>query len=193
MHIIIEGKHIDLGDALRQHVRDRITDAVGKYFGDAIDASATFARDAGTIKVDCSVHVGHDIHLKSQGGGHEVYAAFEDAAGRIEKQLRRYKRRLKDHHSHQRQLGIAPVMAQDYTIARDDREEDDDDVPHGDNPTIIAEGRTGVPACTVSDAVMRLDLAGQPVLLFRNLGNDRLNIVYRRPDGHIGWIDPAEG
>ena len=193
MHIIIEGKHIDLGDALRQHVRERITDAVGKYFGDAIDASATFAREAHSIRVDCSVHVGHDIHLKSQGSGHEAYAAFEESATRIEKQLRRYKRRLKDHHAHQRQLGIAPSSAQDYTIAREERDDDDTDLPQGDNPTIIAENRSSVPACTVSDAVMRLDLADQPVLLFRNVGNERLNIVYRRPDGHIGWIDPAEG
>lgn len=192
MHIIIEGKQIDLGDALREHVRDRLTEAVGKYFGDAIDASATFARDAHTIRVDCSVHVGHDIHLKSHGGGLEAYVAFEDAAGRIEKQLRRYKRRLKDHHAHQRQLGVAPMSAQDYTIARENPDVDESDLPHGDNPTIIAENRASVPACTVGDAVMRLDLADQPVLLFRNLGNDRLNIVYRRPDGHIGWIDPTE-
>lgn len=192
MHITIEGKQIDLGDALRQRVSERLTEAVGKYFGDGIEGSATFSREAHEIHVDCAVHIGQDIFLKSQGRHNDAHSAFENAADRIEKQLRRYKRRLRDHHAKQKQMGLAVTAAQAYVLAPDETEDDTETVT-GDNPAIIAETRASVPTCTVSDAVMRLDLGQLPVLMFRNIGNDRLNVVYRRSDGHIGWIDPNEG
>lgn len=191
MKITIEGKQIDLGDALRQRVEDRINDAVEKYFGDGIDGAVTFSRNGQMIRVDCAVHIGHDIFLKSQGSDSEAHGAFDLAAERIEKQLRRYKRRLKDHHSRQKQQGIANMMAQDYVLASDDAEIEEAETVET-HPVIIAETTASVPSCTVSDAVMRLDLADQSALMFRNLGNDRLNVVYRRSDGHIGWIDPAQ-
>lgn len=192
MHITIQGKHIDLGDALRQRVTERLDAAVEKYFGDAIEGTATFAKDARGIQVDCQIHVGHDIYLKSRGSAGDAHSAFDDAANRIEKQLRRYKRRLRDHHANQRQLGVAAAAAQDYVIAaQTEAEEPEED--RGEHPAVIAETRAYIPACTVSDAVMRMDLADTPVMMFRNLGNDRLNVVYRRPDGNIGWIDPSEG
>lgn len=195
MKITIEGKQIDLGDALRQRAEDRIVDAVGKYFGDGIDGSITFSRNGQMIQADCAVHIGHDIFLKSQGSDGDAHGAFDLAAERIEKQLRRYKRRLKDHHARQKQDGLANLMAQDYTLASDENETETDDLETGGadaHPVIIAETTASVPSCTVSDAVMRLDLANQSALMFRNLGNDRLNVVYRRSDGHIGWIDPAQ-
>ena len=191
MHITIEGKHIDLGDALPQRVTERLESAVSKYFGDAIEGGATFSKDAQGVQVDCQIHVGHDIYLKSRGNAGDAHAAFDDAAEKIEKQLRRYKRRLRDHHAEQKRAG-AVAAAQAYVLAAEEEAEDDDGVAPGDNPTIIAELRSSIPYCTVSDAVMRMDLADQPVLMFRNIGNDRLNVVYRRSDGHVGWIDPAE-
>jgi ribosomal subunit interface protein len=190
MHITIEGKQIDLGDALRQRVTERLEAAVSKYFGDAIEGGATFARDARGVQADCQIHVGHDIFLKSRGSAGDAHSAFDEAAGKIEKQLRRYKRRLRDHHAKQRQ-DEAILAAQDYVIAAEP-EDAESVAPSGEHPAVIAETRSTIPACTVSDAVMRMDLADQPVLMFRNLGNDRLNVVYRRPDGHIGWIDPSE-
>lgn len=192
MQIQIKGKQIDLGDALREHVADRLDDAVVKYFGDAIDASVTLASDAGQIRADCAVHVGHDIFVKSHAMDHDPYKAFDDAAARIEKQLRRYKRRLRDHHTTQKDLAAQLISAQDYIVAPVEAEDGtiEDDTPLGDNPAIIAETRASVPTCSVSDAVMRLDLTSDRVLMFKNMGNDRLNVVYRRDDGNIGWIDP---
>lgn len=193
MKITIEGKQIDLGDALRERAEDRLVEAVGKYFGDGIDGSITFSRNGQMIQADCAVHIGHDIFLKSQGSDSDAHGAFDRAAERIEKQLRRYKRRLKDHHARQKQDGLANLMAQDYTLASDDTESDEVETDTAEaHPVIIAETTASVPSCTVSDAVMRLDLANQSALMFRNLGNDRLNVVYRRSDGHIGWIDPAQ-
>ncbi|WP_416898762.1 MAG: ribosome hibernation-promoting factor, HPF/YfiA family [Minwuia sp.] len=193
MHITVQGKHIDLGDALPQRVNERLEAAVEKYFGDAIEGGATFTKDAGGVQVDCQIHVGHDIYLKSRGSAGDAHAAFDDAAEKIEKQLRRYKRRLRDHHADQKRRG-ASAAAQAYVLASEARDDDEGEAAtSGDNPTVIAETRDYVPLCTVSDAVMRMDLADQPVLMFRNIGNDRLNVVYRRPDGHIGWIDPSEG
>ena len=193
MKITIEGKQIDLGDALRERAEDRLVEAVGKYFGDGIDGSITFSRNGQMIQADCAVHIGHDIFLKSQGSDSDAHGAFDRAAERIEKQLRRYKRRLKDHHARQKQDGLANLMAQDYTLASDETESDEVETDTAEaHPVIIAETPASVPSCTVSDAVMRLDLANQSALMFRNLGNDRLNVVYRRSDGHIGWIDPAQ-
>jgi ribosomal subunit interface protein len=191
MHITIQGKHIDLGDALPQRVTERLEGAVAKYFGDAIEGGATFTKDANGIQVDCQIHVGQDIYLKSRGSAGEAHAAFDDAADKIEKQLRRYKRRLKDHHAEQKRAGAA-AAAQAYVLASEEKDEEDDDIVTGDNPTVIAETSSSIPYCTVSNAVMRMDLADQPVLMFRNIGNKRLNVVYRRADGHVGWIDPAE-
>ncbi|WP_417517538.1 ribosome hibernation-promoting factor, HPF/YfiA family [Minwuia sp.] len=190
MHITIQGKHIELGDALPQRVTERLEAAVSKYFGDAIEGSATFTKDAGGVQADCQIHVGQDIYLKSRGSAGDAHAAFDDAAEKIEKQLRRYKRRLRDHHADQKRVGAA-AAAQAYVLAAEQAAEQEDE-PQGDAPTVIAEMRDFIPACTVSDAVMRMDLADQPVMMFRNLGNDRLNVVYRRTDGHIGWIDPSE-
>jgi len=188
MHTTIQGKHLDLGDALKQRVTERLEGAVAKYFGDAIEANTTFSKDAKGFQADCQIHVGHDIYLKSRGAAGDAHSAFDDAAEKIEKQLRRYKRRLKDHHAEQKAAGTAAAV-QAYILARE--ADDEEDIEVGDNPTIIAESSSFIPACTVSDAVMRMDLAEEPVMLFRNLGNDRLNVVYRRTDGNIGWIDPA--
>lgn len=191
MHITIQGKHIDLGEALPQRVTERLEGAVEKYFGDAIEGSATFAKDANGVQVDCQIHVGHDIFLKSRGSAGDAHAAFDDAAEKIEKQLRRYKRRLRDHHADQKRAGSV-AAAQAYVLAAEEQDNDEDDTAAGDNPTIIAETRSSIPHCTVSDAVMRMDLGDLPVVMFRNIGNQRLNVIYRRPDGHVGWIDPAD-
>lgn len=187
MKITIEGKQIDLGDALRERAEDRLVEAVGKYFGDGIDGSITFSRNGQMIQADCAVHIGHDIFLKSQGSDSDAHGAFDRAAERIEKQLRRYKRRLKDHHK-DRSEPVELFGASSYILASD--ESNTADEPESLQPMIVAEMETKIPSLSVGEAVMQMELAGAPVLVFRNENKDGLNVVYRRDDGNIGWIDP---
>lgn len=188
MDIQVYGKQIDIGDALREQIVDRLGDGVSKYFESAIDAHITLSREAHLIRVDCSVHVGHDIRLQSQGEAPDPYAAFDLALERIEKRLRRYKRRLTDHHKQQRE-SFESQQAISYVLAGEDEEAAEETAP--DQPIIVAETKTDIPTVTVSDAVMRMDLAEAPVFMFRNSAHGGLNVVYRRADGNVGWIDPV--
>lgn len=188
MDIQVHGKQIDIGDALRQHVVDRLSDGVTKYFESALDANITLSREAHLIRVDCSVHVGHDIRLQSHGEAPDPYAAFDMALERIEKRVRRYKRRLTDHHQRQRE-NFESQQATAYVLASEDDESVEE--PTSDQPIIVAEMETEIPTITVGDAVMRMDLAESPVFMFRNSAHGGLNVVYRRTDGNVGWIDPA--
>lgn len=184
MEIQVNGKQIDIGDALRAHVSERIEDRVSKYFDRAVDAHVTFSREAHLIRVDCSVHAGHAIVMQSHASAGEPYAAFDQALDRIEKRLRRYKRRLRDHHAASK-AELAAAAA--YVLEAGDEE---DEAPEDLQPLIVAETRLDIPTTTVGGAVMRLDLSDAPVMMFRNSAHGRLNVVYRRPDGNIGWIDP---
>jgi len=188
MDIQVHGKQIDIGDALREQVVDRLDDGVSKYFDSAIDANITVSREAHLFRVDCSVHVGHGIRLQSHGEGVDPYAAFDIALERIEKRLRRYKRRLTDHHQRQRDV-LESQQAMSYVLAGGDDEAEEELADH--QPIIVAETTTDVPTVTVGDAVMRMDLAEAPIFMFRNSAHGGLNVVYRRNDGNIGWIDPA--
>lgn len=187
MDIQINGKQIDIGDALREHVSGRIEDRVSKYFDRAVDAQVTFSREAHLIRVDCSVHAGHAIVMQSHASSADPYAAFDQALDRIETRLRRYKRRLRNHHAAAKAAAAELVAAADYVLAG---EPEGGDEPEELQPLIVAETRTELPTTTVGGAVMRLDLSGAPVMMFRNSAHGRLNVVYRRPDGNIGWIDP---
>lgn len=188
MDIRVHGKQIDIGDALRQQIVDRLSDGVSKYFESALDAHITLSREAHLIRVDCSVHVGHDLTLQSQGEAPDPYAAFDLALERIEKRLRRYKRRLTDHHQRQREH-FESEQANAYVLAGED--DDSAEEPTSDQPIIVAETKTDIPTVTVGDAVMRMDLAEASVFMFRNSAHGGLNVVYRRSDGNVGWIDPA--
>lgn len=188
MEIQVHGKQIDIGDALREQIVDRLSDGVSKYFDNALDAQITLSREAHLIRVDCSVHVGHDITLQSQGKAPDPYASFDLALERIEKRLRRYKGRLTDHHQRQRE-NFESQQATSYVLAGEDDESEEE--PSSDQPIIVAETKTDIPTVTVGDAVMRMDLAEAPVFKFRNSAHGGLNVVYRRSDGNVGWIDPA--
>jgi ribosomal subunit interface protein len=196
MKVQISGRHIDVGDALRTHVADKITAALGKYFENSIDAHVIFAREGGgAFSVDIRVHIGSGIDLEAQGDAHEIYAAFDVAAERIEKRARRYKRRLIEHNRSKggmASLGVEAVQrmerAQAYVISGEAEDE------HGEapvEPLVIAETTTHLPTLSVSEAVMRLELASAPALMFKNGAHGGYNVVFRRADGHIGWIDPA--
>ncbi|MFN3231397.1 MAG: ribosome hibernation-promoting factor, HPF/YfiA family [Alphaproteobacteria bacterium] len=188
MDVQVNGKQIDIGEALRGHVVDRMEERVSKYFDRAVDGNVTFSPEAHMIRVDCSVHAGHGIDLQSRGSAADPYVAFDQALDRIEKRLRRYKRRLIDHH-HSGKGDLESLSAASYVIAGDDDKEEE---PEDLQPVIVAETRTDIPTTTVGGAVMRLDLADSPVFMFRNSSHGGLNVVYRRADGNIGWLDPEQ-
>ncbi|NWG46254.1 MAG: ribosome-associated translation inhibitor RaiA [Alphaproteobacteria bacterium] len=187
MRIHVHGKHVDIGEALRERIEERIGQMAGKYFDHVVDAQVTVARDAGDFKVDCSIHLPTGMTLQAQWRGPEAYSAVDQAAERLEKRLRRYKRRLKDHHA-RRSEPVAAVEVASYVIAAEP--EDGAQEPEGLNPVVIAEDTTRVPTLTVGEAVMQLDISDTPILLFRNSAHGGINVVYRRPDGNVGWIDP---
>ena len=188
MHVSVIGKNIDTGDALKLHVEQRLASGVGKYFERPGQAQVTFSKEGSGFRCDCSVHLDSGIRLNSSGQAADVYASFEMAAERMEKRVRRYKRRLKNHHSPKREP-IESVVAPDYVIAA---EEDTAEEAEGTEPVIVAEMTTYVSTLTVGEAVMQMDLADTPALVFKNTAHGGLNVVYRRPDGNIGWIDPAQ-
>lgn len=196
MQLTVTGKGVEVGGALRQHVESSLGSILGKYFGSAIEAHAVFSRERHLIQADLAIHIGRGIVVNSAAAANEFYPAFDSAAERLAKQLRRYKRRLRDYHAKAPQAASADAeMARSYVLAPPPEEEDDDEEGTGSSgataSVVIAEMNTELPSLTVSEAVMRMDLADAPVLLFRNRSHGGLNLVYRRGDGNIGWIDPA--
>ena len=190
MQLSVSGKQMDVGDALRSHVEQHLSDSVSKYFDHAIDASVVFSRDAGRVRADISVHVGRGILVQGHAQMDSAYGAFDGACERIAKRLRRYKRRLRDHHRKVRAGDDAEMAeARHYTLAApvDDSEEIDAETDH---PVVIAESTTDIVRLTVGEAAMRMDLADQPAVVFRNAAHGRINVLYRRADGNLGWIDP---
>jgi ribosomal subunit interface protein len=184
MDVSVTGKHVDVGEALRDHVIDQLDAGVRKYFDRALDASATFSREGHAFRADISVHSGRGMVVQGGASSDDAYGAFDGALSRIAKQLRRYKRRLKDHHKNRGDVEL--IAAPTFIIAPDE----EDEAPVDAQPTIIAELSTEIATLTVGEAVMRMDLADYPIVMFRNSAHGGHNVVYRRPDGNIGWIDP---
>ena len=192
MDIRVSGHQIDTGEALRVHVDARLNGIAEKFFARAISAQVTFGRGPYDHSFTCDVvaHVPQGVVLKGHGAAADAHAAFDQSADRIEKQLRRYKRRLKDRHSQtQHAEAIDAAVDAGYTIfaAAPDEEE------ALDHPPIVAETRVDIPSASVSDAVMLLDLRNTNALMFRNSGTGDFNMVYRRGDGTIGWVEPQRG
>lgn len=191
MQLTVKGRHIDTGDAFRRHAESSLSAVFDKYFGDAIEATVTLSREAHLFRAQISAHVGRGIELVASGEADQVYPAFDLAAGHLSKRLRRHKRRLRDHGGAQKaaeQLADRLMARQVVLSAEEEGGEPAGD--GGDEPVVIAEMEMEVPDLTVHEAVMRLDLAELPALMFRNRSHGGLNMVYRRPDGHVGWIDP---
>jgi len=199
MQLSVKGKQIDVGDALRIHVETALSAIVDKYFGKAIEAHAVFSRQGNLIRSDLSVHLRRDILVQGQASAADAYAAFDSAAEHIAKRIRRYKRRLRDRQGETHAAAAENLSARSYVLA----EESEDptapgdggaaaspDQPMPDQPVIVAEMTCEIPSLTVGEAVMRMDLADVPSFIFRNRAHGGLNVVYRRRDGHIGWVDP---
>ena len=190
MDIRISGHQVDTGDALKAHVQDRLQGIADKYFSRAISAEVTFGRGPHDVGFRCDIvaHVMKGLILKGHHDGQEAHPAFDGAAEKIEKQLRRYMRRLKDRHAAQA-IEVAELGAYDnagYTLFAESTTEEE----QADAPLIVAETRVDVPDASVGDAVMMLDLRNTAALLFRNSGTGAYNMVYRRGDGTIGWVEP---
>jgi ribosomal subunit interface protein len=188
MDIRVSGHQMDTGAALQEHVSDRLENIVEKHFSRALSSTVTFGK-APTHAYDCNIvlHVNHGLILKSHGEAHDVHQAFDQAADKIEKQLRRYKRRLKDRHEQAAHAAREEEAA--YTVFAPE-EPETEELPE-EAPPIIAEMRVDIPEVSVSDAVMLLDLRHTNALFFKNAGTGRHNMVYRRADGSIGWVEPS--
>ena len=189
MQLAITGKHIEVGDALRRHVEASLDTILEKYFGTAIEAHLVVSREAHLLRADLSIHIGRGIVVNAGAAALDCYAAFDAAAERAAKRLRRYKRRLRQHHAKLRDVAETAERARDYVLAPGGEEAEDEEDPAA-GPAVIAEFSTELPHLTVGEAAMRMDLADTPVLLFRNRSHGELNLVYRRADGNVGWIDP---
>jgi len=185
MALRISGKNLDVGDAYRTHVEERLGDALRKYFDGGFTGHVILEREGSWFRTDCTLHLDTGIALQATGRAQEAHQSLDIAADRIEKRLRRYHRRLKDHRPPNR-AETAP--AQSYVIAALDEEQD---VAADYAPTIIAEETTHLETMTVAMAVLAMDLSDLPLVIFRNAGHGGINVVYRRGDGHIGWIDPS--
>ena len=187
MSFRISGQNLDVGAALRDRIGARIAEAMSKYFDGGYSGHLTLARDGFGFRAECAIHLDSKITLHAEGMAPDAYASADQAALRIEKRLRRYHRRLKDHraeHSAER----AAIDATSYVIAAP--EADEEPTIDGFTPVIIAESTTKLRQLSVSDAVTELDMTGAPVVVFHHAKHGRINVVYRRADGHFGWIDP---
>ncbi len=185
MTIQIAGRHLDVGDALKERISDGLEAAVTKYFDRSFDANVTVEKRGHEVVTECNVHLPSGIVLQSTGAATDPYASLEDSLEKMEKRVRRYHRRLKDHH---KRAPMPSEPANAFIIQGSDDEALED---KGEAPLIVAESASDVKTMSVSEAVMQLELSDTPAVLFRNVKHSGLNMVYRRKDGNIGWVDPA--
>lgn len=187
MSLRVTGKNMDIGNALRGHVEDKLGDAVTKYFSGGYSGRVTMEPEGAGFRTDCVLHLDSGTVLQSTGFAIDPHQSADQASARVEKRLRRYKRRLKDH-QHDKAERIAMASANYVTL-----EMPDEDVEPAEDfaPTVVAETQTHMKTLTVASAVLDLDFSGAPVVVFKNAATDSINVVYRRTDGNIGWIDPS--
>jgi ribosomal subunit interface protein len=187
MSLRISGKQMEIGDAFRTRIDGRIAEAVHKYFDGGFSGRVTVEKTGTRFAADCMLHLDTGMTLQAEGRAQDPQAAFDAAADRVEKRLRRYKRRLKSHQGAPEEAAWTDIA---YTIMAPVADEDDE-VPEDFSPAIVAESSLALKTMSVASAVIELDTKDSPVYVFRNAGTDTVNIVYRREDGNIGWIDPS--
>jgi ribosomal subunit interface protein len=193
MHITVTGRHLDVGASLRRRVEEALASAVAKYFDRAIEAHVTFDKRGQFFLADIAVHVGRGIVAHSGGEADDPYLAFNGALEHLAKRLRRHKRRLRDHNNAESRAAKSE-QGRHYVLAgpADESEEKEaEGAPVNGEPLVVAEMEADIPTLSVGEAVMRLDLGSAPALMFRNAGTGGLNMIYRRTDGNIGWVDPG--
>jgi ribosomal subunit interface protein len=197
MDIKLHAQHFDMGEALQTHIQDKMEAINEKYFNRAINVSVTMSKDTKSLfKTHIALTVGKDIHVSATSQEHDAYASFDGGAEKIAKQLRRYKRKLRDHGEQMENAENMKVPEYSFGTSLLDAQVDqltDEEIESQNEPVIVAEMTTNIQTMSVSDAVMRLNLSGNNAMMFRNSKNNGLNMVYRRQDGNIGWVDPEQG
>ena len=187
MSVRVTGKHMDIGDSFRTRITGQIHEAIGKYFDGGFSSQVLVAKSGSRFSADCRIHLDSGADLHAEGKANDPQVAFESAFERIEKRLRRYKRKLRDHHHGESRAAATEIP---YTVI-DSMADDIEEVADNFAPVIVAEATKKLATMTVATAVMALDMTDEPVLMFRKPGSEELNVVYRRNDGNIGWIDSA--
>jgi ribosomal subunit interface protein len=193
MSLQVTGKNIEVGDSFKTYVEDKLDDAIEKYVGQHLTAHVRVEKERGRFHTSCSVRLRTGLLLEAGGEGTDAYASADAAFEHLEKRLRRYKRRLKSHHHGANGVHDATeVKVNDFVVQLEDESADlaDATEPAGEHALVIAETERALRVVAVSEAVMQLDLTDEPFLVFRNAANRSINVVYRRKDGNIGWIDP---
>ncbi|KQT64341.1 MULTISPECIES: ribosome hibernation-promoting factor, HPF/YfiA family [unclassified Aureimonas] len=186
MSVRVSGKHMDVGEAFRSRIEDRLDQSVGKYFDGNFTGTVVLTKEGARYSADCLLHLDSGVVFQAAGETHDPESSFAEAVDKIEKRLRRYKRRLKDHHS-----GPNGHREVAYSVVAPIPAEEDHEIPVDYAPAIIAETSLKVGTMSVANAVMELDRRDSPVVVFRNAGSGEVNIVYRRSDGNFGWVDPS--
>lgn len=191
MPIRVSGKSISVSEALRERVNGRTEEVLRKYFEGNYSGHVIFSKDGSSFRADCSLHLDSGLTLEAESSAQDAYASADLALVQVEKRLRRYKSRLKDRSPRKQAVAAADLAAlnvPNYVIEAPVA--DDDEEITGFNPVIIAESTSSLKTLSVSEAVMELDLTGAPVIVFQHGGSGRVNIIYRRSDGNVGWVDP---
>jgi len=191
MQYQISGKHIDVGDALRKHVETEFDEAIKKYAERPTNAVVIFSKDATEFVCEATIHLSTGLTSQAKAHAFDIYESFEKCSEKIAKQMRRYKRRLKDHHQ-KRSSPVESLAASSYILAGSNTDSEEVE-PETLQPIIVAEMETKIKSLSVGEAVMQMELDGAPLLVFKNERNNGVNVVYRREDGNIGWIDPTSG
>jgi ribosomal subunit interface protein len=193
MHVTVAGKQVETGEALKVHVRDGLDAITRKYFDHALEANVTFHRSRAHFACDINLKAGRGLTMRAEGEGPDAHRAFEEAAEHLAKRLRRYRRRMNEHARSAAPEREAPPEGRERVLALAGEEEEAPAANGADHGAIIAEHPAAIDLLSVGEAVMRMDLAHVPVLVFRNSATRALNVVYRRGDGNVGWIDPGGG
>ncbi|OFW82839.1 MAG: ribosomal subunit interface protein [Alphaproteobacteria bacterium GWF2_58_20] len=183
MQIIVKGKNMDVGESLHSHIEEVLGDITGKYFASPLEAHVTFGQERHLVRADVSVHVSHNMLLQASAEADDAYQAFDQAAEKLGRRLQRHKQRIKDHHQ---KMPVSGMKAAAFIL-----ESNDESVEERNEPIVVAEMESEIGTMTVSDAVMRLELGEMQALMFHNSAHGGLNMVYRRADGNIGWVDPT--
>ena len=186
MTLRVSGKNLDVGDVLRTRIEARIAEAIEKYFDRGWSGRAILEKEGSFFRMECMLHLSSGVELQSHATAPDAYQSCDMACERIERRLRRYKNRLREDHGGDRAQPLAPT----YVLQAPVDGEADDHHPPGDHPVVVAETKTPVALLSVAEAVVELDLTGMPVVVFRHATSGRVNVVYRRLDGNIGWIAP---
>ena len=186
MTLRVSGKNLDIGEALRQHVLEKVQATVARYFSGSVGGHVVVTREGSGYRSDCTLRLSSGVSLHAEGRAHEPYLCFEHAADKIERRLRRYKTRLKGHSG----ASGASERGQVANYLIEQPHEEEEEPAGGFNPVVVAEGTEDLKSLSVASAVAELDLTGAPVVVFQHAGSGRVNVVYRRRDGAIGWLDP---